>query len=110
MVTVAKARAKRKKITFDISWEDIKIVTHCPVLGIAMEPGHVGGKMQSYSLDRIDNAKGYVKGNVALISHRANSYKGDMTIEQVRNLLRYMEQAEVLEDLSRAREDHFEAA
>ena len=33
----------------------------------------------SYSLDRIDNKKGYVKGNVAVMSYKANRLKNDGT-------------------------------
>lgn len=93
MLTVAKCRAKRKGIPFEITVEDIQGPTHCPVMGFELVVGPQGGRMSSYSLDRIDNSKGYVKGNVALISHRANSYKGDMTIENVRRMLAYMERS-----------------
>lgn len=93
MLTVAKARAKRNNIEFDITLEDVLVPTHCPITGIKLEAGHVGGKMKSYSLDRIDNAKGYIKGNVALISHRANSCKSDLSLEEARRLVAYMERA-----------------
>ena len=91
MLTVAKSRAKRKGVPFDITIDDVVVPTHCPVLGIELTVGPSGGRMNSYSIDRIDNSLGYVKGNVALISHRANSYKGDMSLEDVRRLLAYME-------------------
>ena len=34
------------------------------------------------SIDRIDNTKGYVPGNVIVMSHRANKLKGDATKEE----------------------------
>ena len=45
----------------------------------------------SPSVDRVVPSLGYVKGNVHVISHRANSMKSDATIENVRALLAYME-------------------
>jgi hypothetical protein len=46
---------------------------------------------QAASVDRIDNARGYVAGNVCIISQRANLLKKDATVDEVRSLLRYME-------------------
>jgi hypothetical protein len=37
----------------------------------------------SPSLDRIDPKKGYVKGNVAVISYKANRIKQDATPEEL---------------------------
>lgn len=87
----ARHRAKKFGHDFDIVFEDLVIPTHCPVFGIPLF--FEGGKRtaNSYSLDRWDNKKGYVKGNVRVISFKANQYKGDMTTEEVRNLLAYME-------------------
>ena len=45
---------------------------------------------ESPSLDRIDNSKGYIKGNVAVISNKANKYKSDMTIENIEKLASYV--------------------
>jgi len=75
MLGRAKARAKRKGIEFNISLEDISIPTHCPVLKIPL--ARANGKMHdnSPSLDRIDCTKGYVRGNIIVISWRANMIK-----------------------------------
>jgi hypothetical protein len=68
-------RAKHQDIAFDITPEDIVIPEFCPYLGIPIVTGV--GKMtdNSPSLDRIDSAKGYIKGNVEVISFRANTIK-----------------------------------
>jgi len=73
----AKYRAKRKSIKFDLELSDIKIPKNCPVLKIPLTKGGSNGgpKGGSPSLDRINNKKGYIKGNVQVISHRANTMK-----------------------------------
>ncbi len=85
-----KYRAKIQGKEFDISKDDLEIPTHCPVFGIPLF--FINGRRgpNSYSIDRLDNSKGYVKGNVRVISFKANQYKGDMTIEEVESLLKYM--------------------
>jgi hypothetical protein len=44
----------------------------------------------SYSLDRIDSDKGYVKGNVQVISYRANMLKSNASIEELEKVLNWM--------------------
>lgn len=44
------------------------------------------------SLDRKDNSKGYVPGNVFIISHRVNTLKGSISLEELRALLKYMKE------------------
>ena len=44
------------------------------------------------SIDRFDNDKGYVKGNIKFISHKANAFKGNITNHDIfLNLYNYME-------------------
>lgn len=87
----AKARAKENGREFSIDCSDIVIPKFCPVLGIELKR-NVGGvpTATSPSLDRIDNAKGYVKGNVAVISHRANSLKRNATASELISVALYM--------------------
>lgn len=85
----AKSRAKVKGIEFSITWDDIQIPEVCPVFGVPMA---VGIGRNSYSLDRIDSTKGYIPGNVAVISWRANVLKGDGTVEELENILRWMKE------------------
>lgn len=88
MWSVAKQRAKQRGIEFTISPEDIQIPDSCPVLGMPLrlgvgQSGRQGGNPNSPSLDRIDPSRGYVKGNIRVISHLANSMKGAATREQL---------------------------
>jgi hypothetical protein len=81
----AKHRASKKDIEFSIDVEDIVLPTHCPILGICltMNSGVHGGQDNSYSLDRIDSSKGYIKGNVQVISYLANSMKRNANKQQL---------------------------
>lgn len=83
--SAAKNRAKNRGIEFDIDYEDVIIPDKCPILDIPLfvHIGTKGGRPNSPSLDRIDNSKGYVKGNVQVISHMANSMKSTANVEQL---------------------------
>jgi hypothetical protein len=91
-------RRGREPLDFDIEVSDIVIPTHCPILGIELS-WKEGGPRAPWkpSLDRIDSSKGYVKGNVQVISYRANVLKRDMTLEEAQlfgaNLAAYMQRS-----------------
>ena len=87
-------RARSRNLDFDLTVEDIVIPENCPVLGIPLvlgRTGTVGANDDSPRIDRFDNALGYVKGNIRVISTRANLLKRDATVDEVRRLLAYME-------------------
>lgn len=63
----------------------------CPALGIVLRKGKHSNDPHAFSLDRIDNSKGYVRGNVAVVSRRANVLKRDATKNELRSLLRWLE-------------------
>lgn len=75
----AKQRAKSGGLDFDITVADVVIPEFCPVFGTKFVRGD--NKLAA-SLDRIDPARGYVKGNVQVISRLANTMKNDATLEQ----------------------------
>lgn len=73
----AKIRCRRKNIPYDdIKSADIEKPTHCPVFGMELDYQRGGQKPNTASLDRVVPAKGYVKGNVRIISWQANRLKG----------------------------------
>jgi len=87
-------RARRNDIPFNLTIDDIKIPEFCPVLGIRLRTGQsrINGKLPDNvpSLDRINPTKGYTKGNVAVISWRANHLKNNATEEELASILDYM--------------------
>lgn len=87
----ARNSARRWGRELTITPEDIEIPDVCPVLGIELCKGEGSHHANSPSLDRFDNTKGYVKGNVRVISNRANSLKKDGTLEELRAVVKYME-------------------
>ena len=40
------------------------------------------------SLDRIDSSKGYVKDNIWVISHKANSIKNNATLTELKLIIK----------------------
>jgi hypothetical protein len=80
LVQNARARAKKYGVVFDISADDIHIPEVCPYLGIKLEPF---SEWASPSLDKINPALGYVKGNIQVISNLANTMKSSANVEQL---------------------------
>lgn len=81
MLSAARTRSKQNGIEFDIDISDINIPDLCPILNIPLVFNKGVVRFNSPVLDRIDNSRGYVKENVAVISHRANSLKNNMDKE-----------------------------
>lgn len=94
MLTTARNRAKTKGLPFDLTEDDIDIPVFCPVLGIKLERGveGTGRSDASPSLDRIVPERGYVKGNVVVVSNRANRMKNDGSPEELRRLAHFYTQ------------------
>lgn len=87
-----KSKCKKENIPFDLSHKDIVIPAHCPVLGIPLIIGDKTAHWQSPSVDRIIPSKGYTRGNIQIISHRANTIKSDATVEELEKVLAYVKQ------------------
>ena len=86
---LAKKRADKKGLSFNITPNDIIVPIYCPVFPYL--------KLNSQyldvcpSLDRIDNKQGYIVGNIRVISHRANSIKGFASEEELLSVLAYVQ-------------------
>lgn len=79
----ARARAKEKGLEFSIRREDFLIPEFCPAIGIPLD---WSDRNHTPSLDRIDNTKGYVFGNVVVVSSKANTTKRDLTVEELKRM------------------------
>lgn len=98
-VLAAKSRAKRLGVPFNLEESDIVFPEVCPALGIPIvlldsdEPRKRTDNTPS--LDRLIPELGYVKGNVRVISWRANRLKNDATLDELERILTYFKQEKV---------------
>lgn len=92
MYNRAKQRAKEKNLEFNINISDIIIPEFCPALGVPLIRAKGKPDNNSPTLDRIDNSKGYVKGNIQVISHRANTLKSNGSLHELKKITQYMEE------------------
>lgn len=88
----ARDRAKKKNMEFNISLSDIYVPNYCPILGMKLERHKNKKEINSPSLDRIDNNKGYIKGNIIVISSRANELKRDATVEELEAIVTFFKE------------------
>ncbi|MEO1077616.1 MAG: hypothetical protein AAFX41_16875 [Bacteroidota bacterium] len=91
MVRAAKTRSTKAKVPFNLTPADITIPFECPVLGIPIIVGADKASDNSPSLDRVVPALGYVRGNVLVISNRANRIKNNATIAELRQVAEFFE-------------------
>lgn len=87
----ARSRARARGIEFAASIDDFELPTICPALGVPLViSSKKGGEWNSPSLDRIDSTKGYIPGNLIVISKRANTIKCDATLDELEAVIAFM--------------------
>jgi len=80
----ARHSARIKKLDFNLTLDDIQIPEFCPLLEIKLTNTQGKGRVDSNaSVDRIDPTKGYIKGNVQILSLRANFMKRDASQQEL---------------------------
>lgn len=93
-VNSARSRAKEKGFPFNITVEYILSITPdvCPVFGVDFDFAGTGRiRPESPSIDKIIPEKGYVMGNIAVISMKANSIKRDATLHDIKKVVAWLE-------------------
>lgn len=91
---MTKHRAKTRGISFNLTVEDVTIPSFCPVLGLPLYR-NTGGAAQgpnSPSVDRIDSSLGYTRGNVQVISSKANAIKSNATPSELLRVAAYCQE------------------
>lgn len=88
----SKERAKDKNLPHDIDIDYLRSIAteYCPYQGVKLRWADESADIEfgahspnSPSIDRIDSSKGYVRGNVVIVSHRANSIKNNATEQEL---------------------------
>jgi hypothetical protein len=87
-----KQNAGLRGIEFSVSISDIPAIPEfCPVfpwIRLVLPTGKGRGFYpDAPSIDRIDSSRGYVLGNIRIVSWRANSLKSNATVEELEALL-----------------------
>ena len=90
LYNLAKRRAKDKNLEFNLTKEYIKSIfpkdNKCPVTGKEFQYG-LKNRDYAPSIDKINPKKGYIIGNVVIISHKMNAFKSDIEdIELIKKL------------------------
>lgn len=87
-----KARAKKTGREFELTLDDIVLPDLCPIF---KRPFIYGDPDWTYSIDRIDNSKGYIKGNIVFVSNKANRLKNDASVEELQAIVDFYRACEV---------------
>ena len=82
------ALGRNKQFSLDITPKYIEKITpasgKCPVTELPFTFGT--GKPTDWSVDRANNDRGYVRGNILIISQAANAAKGNKSLEEIGSL------------------------
>lgn len=94
-LSVTKSTCLKNNIPYDITVDDLyPLPLTCPVLGIPLNwmlEGR-GAPNECPSIDRLDPATGYTKGNVRIISQKANRLKSNASKDELEAILTYMKE------------------
>ena len=89
LIHSAKSRAKLLGLEYNITIDDVSVPEFCPIFGIPITREYTNRSDNTLSLDRMDNSKGYIKGNVVVVSWRANRLKNSATIKELQSLAQF---------------------
>jgi hypothetical protein len=94
MMGSARKRAKKKNIEFNLTIDVMRALytSHCLITGDPLNwETHNGFSPESPSLDRTNPSKGYTADNVRIISHKANTWKSNMSLEDALKVVEYLQ-------------------
>lgn len=89
--TRKKQNAKHTGWEWDLQMGDLFWPETCPILGMTLDWFAETRQENSPSFDRVDSNRGYVKGNVQIVSWRANRIKNNGTAFEHRRIAEYLD-------------------
>lgn len=94
LLGVTRAESEKSGVSFDITVDDLEFPRYCEVLGIELDylKDSKGPAENSPSMDRIVPEKGYTKGNVKIISQKANRMKQNCSYSDAVLIAEYIKQ------------------
>lgn len=89
----AKERAAKAGLPFELDKDYVSAIIPdvCPVFGTPFL--FIGGKRlrpDSPTIDRLEPSKGYVRGNIAVISAKANAIKSNATADEIQRVAEWL--------------------
>ncbi len=107
ILSKAKKRSKKKNLEFNLTLGDLINIKNntCPILGHEILYKSGIDNKRSASLDRIDPNKGYVPGNVKIVSYEGNSLKNRNNYHSAVKMLEYIIQNSPPEDMAPEKRD-----
>jgi len=100
MITRAKNRAVEKGLPFNITKEDVEFTENCPLLNIPLNWNGGPRDKNTPSLDKIIPEKGYIKGNIRIVSNLANMMKSYANFQELetfsKNIMNYMKNEDIV--------------
>ena len=93
MILKQRGRAKERGIEFSITEKDLELPECCPILDLKLDYfSHSAAVDNIATIDRIDSSKGYIPGNIQIISFLANRIKSDASIDTLEKVLKYLKE------------------
>ena len=95
-LTKARDRAKKQSLPCDIKIKHLEEIWtgYCPVFGTKLDRFAKRFEKGGYQLDRIRPELGYVIGNIAWLSDRANRLKDNMTVDEAEMIFKFLKSQE----------------
>lgn len=95
LLNSARERARRFNLPINLTREDIVIPEFCPIFpNLILERMSGFGRDNSPTLDRVIPRLGYIKGNVEVISFKANRLKSNATADELFAVAAYLKRKE----------------
>ena len=107
ILSKAKKRSKKKNLEFNLTLGDLINIKNnpCPILGHEILYKSGIDHKRSASLDRVDPNKGYIKGNVKIVSSEGNLLKNRNNYHSAVKMLEYIIQNSPPEDMAPEKRD-----